>query len=166
MLKHYAIFLTLIISLYSQAMRTHDHPGLGDYDIPFFANGTYNKNIQSPSEFFGFVLGSKPVRHWEAKTYFEYLDATVENASLYSYGQTYEGRELLYLIITSKENHGNLDQIRENISKLADPRTLDRGSKAENLIANSPAIAWMAYAIHGDEISSADAALQVRCWDR
>jgi len=161
MLKHYAIFLTLIVSLYSQVMRIHDHPGLGDYDIPFFANGTYNKNIQSPSEFFGFVLGSKPVRHWEAKTYFEYLDATVENASLYSYGQTYEGRELLYLIITSKENHGNLDQIRENISKLADPRTLDRGSKAENLIANSPAIAWMAYAIHGDEISSADAALQV-----
>jgi hypothetical protein len=38
---------------------------------------------------------------------------------------------------------------------------LDRGQKAEKIIAHTPAVAWMAYAIHGDEISSADAALQV-----
>ncbi len=161
MLKNSIFFLALTISVFSQAMRTHNHPGLGDYSLPFYNDGTYNINIQSPSDFLGFELGSRPVRHWEAKTYFEYLDATVENVSLYSYGQTYEGRELHYLIITSKENHSNLDRIRENIGKLADPRTMDRGAKASQIITNTPTVAWMAYAIHGDEISSADAALQV-----
>ncbi|MAD51855.1 MAG: hypothetical protein CMF79_04685 [Candidatus Marinimicrobia bacterium] len=161
MIKKPVFLLALTISAFSQTMRTHQYPGLGDYDIPFYSNGTYDNSIQSPSEFLGFELGSRPVHHWEAKTYFEYLDATVENVSLYSYGQTYEGRELIYLIITSKKNHNDLDQLRNNLDKLADPRKLDRGQKAEKIIAHTPTVAWMAYAIHGDEISSADAALQV-----
>ena len=161
MIKYSFLLFAMSISLYSQVMRTNDTSGLGDYNLPFYSNGTYNNEVQSPTEFLGFKLGSRPVRHWETKTYFEYLDATVENVSLHSYGQTYEGRELIYLIITSVENHNKLEKLRKNISKLADPRTMNRKEKVENIIAKTPAVAWMAYAIHGDEISSADAALQV-----
>ena len=150
------LFINLI---FGQAMRTHDHPGLGDYETPFFLNGRYDKTIQSPSEFFGFELGSRPVRHWEVKTYFEYLDAAVENVALYSYGQTYEGRELIYLAITSKENYSNLDLHRKSLNKLADPRTLKKRENVDKLVESTPAVAWMAYAIHGDEVSSTDAAL-------
>ncbi len=162
MIKKYVFLSAICVVMYGQqAMRTNDSPGLINYDLPFVPNGEYDDKIQSPSEFLGFELGARPVRHWESKTYFEYLDATVEHASLYSYGKTYEGRELLYLIITSKDNHENIDQIRENISKLADPRTLAKDDNPKNIIKDSPSIAWMAYAIHGDEISSADAAVQL-----
>ncbi len=155
------VTLLLISLVFGQAMRTHDHPGLGNYDTPFFSDGTYDENIQSPSEFLGFELGSRPVKHWEAKTYFEYLDATVENAKLYSYGQTYEGRELIYLVITGKENFTNIDQHRMNIQKLADPRKLNRRENVDKIIDSTPAVAWMAYSIHGDEVSSTDAAVFV-----
>ena len=150
----------LLISLtYGQAMRTNEQSGLGQYDTPFFFNGEYNSNIQSPSEFFGFELGSRPVRHWEAKTYFKYLDTSAENATLHSYGQTYEGRELIYLTITSKNNQKKINQYKENINKLADPRKFSTKENVEKIIQSTPAVAWMAYAIHGDEVSSTDAAL-------
>lgn len=161
MIKHTLLLIAFTLILNSQTMLTHDSPGLGDYDLPFNSNGTYNNEIQSPSEFLGFELGSRPVHHWETKTYFDYLDATVDNVTLYSYGKTYEGRELIYLIITSKENYQKMDYLRNNIGKLADPRIMTRKEKAEDIIAKTPVVAWMAYAIHGDEISSADAALQV-----
>ena len=162
MIKNCVILSAICVVIYGQqAMRTNDASGLTNYDLPFVSNGEYDENIQSPSEFLGFELGARPVRHWESKTYFEYLDATVEHVSLYSYGKTYEGRELIYLIVTSKENHDNIDQIRDNISKLSDPRTLTNTDEPKDIIKNSPAVAWMAYAIHGDEISSADAALQL-----
>ncbi|MCH7613824.1 MAG: hypothetical protein IIB45_10760 [Candidatus Marinimicrobia bacterium] len=151
--------LLLLSLVFGQAMRTHDHPGLGNYDTPFFSNGTYDENIQSPSEFLGFELGSRPVKHWESKTYFEYLDATVENATLYSYGQTYEGRELIYLTITGKENFTHIDRHRNNLKKLADPRKLAKRENVDIIIKSTPAVAWMAYGIHGDEVSSTDAAL-------
>jgi len=151
--------LLLLSVVFGQSMRTHDHPGLGNYDTPFFSNGTYDENIQSPSEFFEFELGSRPATHWETKTYFEYLDATVENATLYSYGQTYEGRELIYLTITGKDNFTDIDNHRKNINKLADPRKLNKSESVDKIIKSTPAIAWMAYAIHGDEVSSTDAAL-------
>ena len=118
MIKHTLILVAFTLMLNSQTMLTHDSPGLGNYDLPFNSNGTYNNEIQSPSEFLGFELGSRPVHHWETKTYFEYLDATVDNVTLYSYGKTYEGRELIYLIITSKENYQKIDNLRKNIAKL------------------------------------------------
>ena len=113
MFKKCVILSAVCVVIYGQqAMRTNDESGLTNYDLPFVSNGEYDENIQSPSEFLGFELGARPVRHWESKTYFEYLDATVEHVSLYSYGKTYEGRELIYLIVTSKENHDNIYHIQ------------------------------------------------------
>ena len=54
-----------------------------------------------------------------------------------------------------------LDQIKEEIGLLADPRKLSGENQAKKLIETLPAIAWMAYSIHGDELSSTDAAMQL-----
>ena len=55
----------------------------------------------------------------------------------------------------------NIDDVKKSITMLADPRTLDKPQTANEIIKNTPAIAWMAYGIHGDEISSTDAAVQL-----
>ena len=58
------------------------------------------------------------------------------------------------------KNLKNLPLIKEKIKQLSDARvTNDRKAKA--LIGELPAIAWMAYSIHGNETSGADAALGV-----
>ncbi|MEJ2719925.1 MAG: M14 family metallopeptidase, partial [bacterium] len=96
----------------------------------------------------------------EALAYILYLSG-FPNVSLIEYGKTYEGRPLYYLVVTSEANSKNLTDIRRGIAALADPRLIEDEDEAARIIAETPAVAWLAYSIHGDELSSTDAALQV-----
>jgi len=142
-----------------QAMRTQPEPGLGTYVAPFWPGGTYRPDVKSPSDFLGYRVGSRPAPHADLLRYFEYLDQ-FPTAELHGYGETYEGRRLVYLVVASESNAGRLAEIRANCAKLADPRLL-KGASVRDLIAKTPAVAWLAYGIHGDELSSCDAALEV-----
>jgi hypothetical protein len=136
-------------------------PGLGDYDLPLYPNGTYLSGVRSPDDFLGYTLGSRPTSTDNIIAYFEYLAETFPNANLYDYGKTYEGRRLVYLVVTSEKNAARLAEIRANLAKLSDPRKLKNEKEAVSILGSSPAVAWTAYGIHGDEMSSCDAALQL-----
>ncbi len=76
------------------------------------------------------------------------------------YARSHEKRPLHAVFISSVENLKNLDSIKDKITQLSDARiTNDR--QARSLIDELPAVAWMAYSIHGNETSGADAALGV-----
>src|SRR5690606_26195681 len=77
-----------------------------------------------------------------------------KNVKLISYGQSYEGRELLVGIVSAKENMDNLEQIRKN------NKTLSKGEKIQGKEVKQPAIAWLSYNVHGNEASSTEAALK------
>jgi hypothetical protein len=145
----------------AEVVRTHPTPGLGAYDAPFFPDGTYSNGVQSPSEFLGFEVGSWPMRQADMIRYFTYLDETLPNVFLHNYATTYEGRTLVYLVIASPENAAKLDAIMDRTAQLADPRRLKDDGAAADIIANHPVTAWMLYGIHGDELSSGDAAVQL-----
>ena len=91
----------------------------------------------------------------------EALANASERATLSAYGQTHEGRTLYYLTITSPANHARLGQIRKENAGLSDPRELGNAEQADTLVAALPAVAWLNYSIHGDELSSTDAAMYV-----
>ncbi len=139
--------------------RLNPAPGLGDYTVPFHPEAVYRNDVQSPSDFLGYEIGSKPSSYGEAMAYVKYLAETFPNVSITTYGQTYENRDLVYLTITSEENAERLAELKERIARLADPRRLSGDGEAEKIIDDTPAVAWLAYSIHGDELSSTDAAL-------
>ena len=143
-----------------QVMRTATDPGRGSYGGDFWPGADYRGEVRSPSDFLGFELGSRPAQYADIIRYFEYLDG-LSTAELHTMGETYEGRRLVYLVVASEKNAGRLEEIRGNCAKLADPRLMGKGEKAADIIARTPAVAWMAYGIHGDELSSCDAALQL-----
>jgi hypothetical protein len=145
----------------AETNRTHTAPGLGDYDLPFYPNAAYDAGVQSPDEFLGYTLGSRPTTHPDIISYFEYLAEKFSNAELRDYGETYEGRRLVYLVVTSEDNHDRMAAIRADLAKLADPRELEDGGEATRIVKENPAVAWMLYGIHGDELSSGEAALQL-----
>jgi len=157
----FSLFFIFFCPVEAQNTQIHPSPGLGDYDVPFYSGGSYRLDIQSPDDFFGFFLGSRPVSHPEVLAYLEYLAASLPNASLKNYGTTFEGRRLVYLTVTSESNAENIELLRGNIAKLSDPRLLNSEQAARNIIEKNPAVAWMEYGIHGDEFSSTDAALQL-----
>ena len=76
------------------------------------------------------------------------------------YARSHENRPLHVAFISSQKNLENLNSIKNKIAQLSDARvTNDR--QAKSIINELPAIAWMAYSIHGNETSGADAALGV-----
>lgn len=160
-----ALLAVVCATFYSQAFGDGIDPAPGlpksGQILSFFPDGTYDSLIPSPEKILGFEIGAKPCRYEEMVKYLFVLDQSSPEVLLQEYGQTHEGHKLYYLIISSPENMARLDQIKEEISLLADPRKLSGENQAKKLIETIPAIAWMAYSIHGDELSSTDAALQL-----
>ena len=140
-----------------QRMRTETAPGAGAYSAPFWPDGTYRSDVRSPADFLGYELGSVPASHADILRYFEYL-AELPTVELHTYAESYEGRKLVYLVIASEANASRLEEIKQDCRRLADPRVMGN-TKASEVVARTPAVAWMAYGIHGDELSSCDAAL-------
>jgi len=109
------------------------------------------KNLQSPDEFLGYPIGSEFTRHHQVIDYFNYLSQISPLATFSSYGQTNERRTLSYAVITSEENHHNLEGIRKN--NLKQTGILEGDSSPEI------AIVWLSYNVHGNEASSAEASM-------
>ncbi|UCB53210.1 MAG: hypothetical protein JSV10_03790 [Candidatus Zixiibacteriota bacterium] len=131
------------------------------YTVPFFPDATYDADVPAPDEILGHPVGSRPCGYQDVVSYFKMLDQSSPRAKLFDYAKTHEGRILYYLVISSEENMTELEKIKQSMSRLADPRKLKGESGALSLTDNTPAIAWMGYSVHGDELSSTDAALQV-----
>jgi len=112
-----------------------------------------NAQIKSPDAFLGYPLGSRFTPHHQIVAYFKYLAGVNKNIQLISYGKTYEHRELLAAVISSKENMDNLEQIRKNNISLS------KAEKGINL-AKQPAILWLSYNVHGNEASSSEASMK------
>ncbi|MHC5023189.1 MAG: M14 family metallopeptidase [Planctomycetota bacterium] len=117
--------------------------------------------IPTPASIIGHEVGAQAVRYDALVRYLRLLAEESPNVSMTPYGETHEGRALYYLTITSRENRQRLAQIRADNAKLADPRTLENDAEADRIIRDLPGVAWLAYSIHGDELSPCDAAMQV-----
>ena len=127
----------------------------------YFPSDNYNPSIPKPSEYLGYPLGSKPASHAEISGYLRLLSDSSPRAKLTVYGKTYEGRELYILLVSSESNMARIDEIKTTIGKIADPRKMEPGENIDKIISGLPAIAWAGYSVHGDELSSSDAALAV-----
>jgi len=128
---------------------------------PFVEQADLNSAIPVPESIIGHAIGSEAVRYPVLVRYLQALAKASDRVTLTDYGQTHEGRTLYYLTITSPANHKRLDRIKESCAKLSDPRKLEGSQQANRLVDTLPAIAWLNYSIHGDELSSTDAAMYV-----
>ncbi len=87
------------------------------------------------------------------------------NASPYvrwlEHGRTHEGQPLGYAIVGSREHLADLDGIRAGIADLGDPRRRLRSADLERLRRDLPAVVWMTFSVHGNELSPADVACRL-----
>jgi len=107
----------------------------------------------------GHAPGTRITRPAEVRRYFEALRASAPDRMVMGeYGATWEGRPLFWAAVGSPANIARLDQIKAATRALGDPRRTSP-DQARALIADTPVIVWMAYSVHGNEISPADAAM-------
>ena len=140
--------LTLIFIAFTYSLNTATAQ---DYFLE--NNGPYLSNIQSPEEYLGYEIGFEHTRHDLIVAYLKYLSNVSEKAKIVKYGESHEGRDLIMLTVSSTENLNNLEKIKDEHLKHTVP-----GFKTK--IDNSlPIIINLGYGVHGNEPSSAEAAI-------
>lgn len=123
---------------------------------PAASGGEFDQSLASPGRFLGMEIGERAITHHQLAAYLEYLAAHSDRVELRSYGETLEGRTLYHLVISDPANLARLDEIRQDLEQIGE----GRGDWRER-IESTPAVAWMGYGIHGDELASSDAALML-----
>jgi len=151
---YYRNLLLTVILLASFCSRS-----LAQDDFMFWPDPDYDAAIPTIEQVLGYTPGTRITWHRDAVRYFEALQqAAPERVILQEYAQSWQGRELIYAVISAPENIANLETIKARMQGLADPRVTDAATAA-NLITSQPAITWLSYGVHGNEISSTDAAM-------
>jgi hypothetical protein len=120
---------------------------------------TYDPRIPTIKQVLGHDFGEKITTPEEIPIYLRALQqAAPERTRLTEYARSWEGRPLWLFVIASPERIVTLDAIKTDLRRLADPRGLPT-SDADRLLRTLPAVTWLMHGVHGDEISSSDAAL-------
>ena len=157
MQKTFIFFLLISMNIHSNTLL--DPTSLSKDLYPqTILNGNYEDNIDNPSQFLDFNYGDRVATPEQVTDALNKWSKQSNKLKVVEYAKTHEGRPLHAVFISSPENLTNLDKIKNKISELSDARnTSDR--EATQIIKTLPAVAWMAYSIHGNETSGGDAAL-------
>lgn len=139
------IFSFLFIFLLSYSIHSQEY---------FYGSqGPFDAKIPSPEAYLGYPIGSYVTRHDQVIAYFKTLAALSDKATITIYGETHEHRELVILNISNARNIKNLESIHQEHLRLVDV------NKPIGDISNLPIFINLAYNVHGNEVSSTEAAM-------
>lgn len=146
-MKLAAIFAVLALSAGAQSK------------FEYWPGAAYDAAIPTEKQTIGHDPGERISSHAEIMRYLDALAAAAPTRmKVFEYAKTWEGRRLVYAAVGSEANIKKLTAIQDGMKKLADPRKTP-GGEASRLVSSLPAVIWLAYGVHGNEISSPDAAL-------
>lgn len=116
-----------------------------------FIESRFDPAIPTLTATVGHAPGARITSPDQTYTYLKALaEAAPDRARLVQYAVSWEGRPLYYLVLTAPANMNRLDAIRADMANIAAGR-----------VGNGAAlpVTWLGYGVHGNEISSTDAAL-------
>ena len=136
---------------------THAQQLSGESSI--LPEASYSDSEVTVEQVLGYPMGTKITSPADMSRYFEALkQAYPKQVKLLEYGKSWEGRTLYYAVISSERNMADFDGFMQGMQSLADPRKTD-SDDAEQLIDQLPGSIWLSYGVHGNEISSPEAAM-------
>lgn len=116
-----------------------------------FAQGTFDPAIPTLTQSAGHAPGTRITSPDQTYAYLKALAAAApDRTRLVQYATTWEGRPLYYLVLSAPANIAKLDAIKADLATIAAGRP-GNGSALP--------VTWLTYGVHGNEISSTDAAL-------
>ena len=135
------------------------HAGAAD----FLPDSRYAADAPSFSQVLGYEAGERISSPDNVRKWFDALESAYpDRIRLFPYATSWEGRELFYAVIGSPERLSRLEDIKADIQTIAHPDEHDSDA-VEAAMGRVPGTVWMAYSVHGNEISPADGAM-VTAW--
>ena len=120
-----------------------------------YPTAEYDPDIPTLKETVGHDHGEDLTAPDEMVDYFRALAAAdPARMQVRSYGETWQGRELVYAVISSPENMQRLDSIQATLASMGAGEEL-----SDAQLQDTPAVAWLSYGVHGDEITPPDTAM-------
>ena len=121
----------------------------------------YDPAVPTPQSVLGYALGERFTPHHLLARYVERVAlAAPGRVRVDTVGRTFEGREVLRVVVASETNRRRLDEIQADARRMLDPRLLSAADRAA-LEKRLPAIVWLGFTVHGNEASGAEAGMGV-----
>ena len=131
--------------------------------IPAAAQGLlpadYDPAIPTLEQVTGHATGEKITTPEQMLTYLQALQAAdPARVQIVEYARSWQGRPLVYVVIGTPDRISQIDSLKRDLAQLGSGSALS-ASEREALIARTPAVAWLGFGVHGDEITPGDSAL-------
>lgn len=121
-----------------------------DYYLP--QDISYDQSIPKPADILGHEVGEWHVTHDKLMAYMQTLAKASDRITIENRGETFEGRPILLLTITSPKNQQNIEQIRKNHISIT-----ENGGNTD--LSKMPVVVYQGFSIHGNEPSGSNAGL-------
>jgi Zinc carboxypeptidase len=127
----------------------------------FYNRGPYRSDLPRPSEFFGYETGDFLTTFALYESLLREYQKRSDRLRVFTIGKTPEHRSQYILAISSPSNLARLNEIKDQLGSLIDPRKLRAGPELDQLIQKLPIVVWLSYSIHGSESAAFEAGIQV-----
>lgn len=122
-----------------------------DYYAPTGAN--YDPAIPTPADVLGYDTGDYVSNPGTVNQYVWAVAEASDRITVEIIGRSHEKRPILLLTISDPANLSRIDDIRTKHMALSNP------DSTQGVTEDMPVITWLGFGVHGDEISSMDAAV-------
>ncbi len=120
---------------------------------------SYQADVPSVEQVLGYEIGTRISSPDAIYHYFLALsESQSERVKLIEYGRSWEGRPLFFVAVSAPHNIAQLTDYATSMRALGDPRETSK-REAEQLMSTMPSSVWLSYGVHGNEISSPEAAM-------
>src|SRR5688572_8608672 len=127
----------------------------------FYTRGAYLPEVPRPQTVLRYDVGDHHTTYAQMEKVIESIARSApDRVRIFDIGLTNEYRMQHLVAISAPQNISRLDEIKAANARLTDPRTTS-AAEAAAIVQNNPAIAWMAYTIHGNESASFETMMQV-----
>lgn len=148
--------VTVLLTIFCQLALTQV-----ENKFDFYNRGPYRENVPRPQGILRFDVGDHHTTYGQMEQVIQAIaKAAPDRVKIFEIGTTNEHRMQYLVAISAPENIARLDEIKAQNARLTDPRKTSAADASAIAQAN-PAIAWMAYTIHGNESASFETFMQV-----
>ena len=119
-------------------------------------------DVPTPLDHFGTIAGATDVLHYPAEIYgyMRAVAAASDRVEVLTIGESEEGREHILVIVADEDTLANIDEYKERLRRLGDPRNLTE-AEAQELIGSSKPIYWATGSIHSTETGSPEMLMEL-----